>query len=178
MLRILVLAAAIAVPLVAATPGDAVGSDPRTSAVAVTAIGAGAPGGPMSGDPVPTDTVPTDTANPFLPEERDLTDCLGLLQRPGCGSEARGGLGQTLVAIAMVGGLVLIFGRVAWGVRRNRARQALPADADTADTAGTDSEGAADDGSENGPAGEAAGGSAGDQSDGGTVDTAPRGDAS
>ncbi len=167
MLRILVLVAAITVPLVAATPGDAVAGNPVPTDTV--------PADTVPTDTVPTDTVPTDTANPFLPEERDLTDCLGLLQRPGCGSEARGGLGQTLVAIAMVGGLVLIFGRVAWGVRRNRGRQALPADADTsagtaADTAGTDSEGATDDGSESG--------SAGDQSDGGTVDTAPRGDAS
>jgi len=70
--------------------------------------------------PPTTDEITTDSANPFLPEERDLTDCLGLLQRPGCGSEARGGIGQTLVAVLMIGGLLLIFGRVGWGVYRNR----------------------------------------------------------
>jgi len=199
-LRILLLAVAITVPLVAGTPGDAGAGDPRdrTPGVAITATGAaGGPmsGGPMSGDTmsgdtvpgdtdpgdtVPGDTVPTDTANPFLPEERDLTDCLGLLQRPGCGSEARGGLGQTLVAVAMISGLVLIFGRVAWGVRRNRGRQALPTDADRpAGSAGNDSAGNDSAGNAPGDATDTAAGDAtGDQGDGDTVDTAPRGDAS
>ena len=185
MLRILLLAVAITVPLVAGTPGDAGAGDPRdrTPGVAITATAAaGGPmsGGPMSGDTMsgdtdPGDTVPTDTANPFLPEERDLTDCLGLLQRPGCGSEARGGLGQTLVAVAMISGLVLIFGRVAWGVRRNRGRQALPTDADRpAGSAGNDSAGNAPGDATDTAAGDATG----DQGDGDTVDTAPRGDAS
>jgi hypothetical protein len=77
--------------------------------------------------PPPTD-VPTttelvvDEPNPFLPEERDLTVCVGTLERPGCGSEARGGWHQNLVAIAMVGGLLLVFGRIAWGIRRNQRR--------------------------------------------------------
>lgn len=69
--------------------------------------------------PVATD-IPVDTANPFLPEDADLTTCVGTLQRPGCGSRERGGWHQDLVAIAMVGGLLIIFGRVAWGVARNR----------------------------------------------------------
>lgn len=82
----------------------------------------------------PPSTVPTtvstgddiviDEANPFLPENRDLTDCIGLLQRPGCGSEARGGWHQNLVAIAMISGLVIVFGRVAWGVRRGQKNAA------------------------------------------------------
>ena len=74
----------------------------------------------MATAPVPVDDVPVVTANPFLPEEQDLTTCVGMLQRPGCGSEARGGWHQNLVAIAMIGGLIIVFGRVAWGVRRNR----------------------------------------------------------
>jgi hypothetical protein len=70
-------------------------------------------------EPVTTE-VPVVTANPFLPEEADLTSCIGMLQRPGCGSEERGGWHQYLVAIAMVGGLLIVFGRVAWGVRRSQ----------------------------------------------------------
>jgi hypothetical protein len=70
----------------------------------------------------PDDDIPVVTANPFIPENQDLTTCVGLLPRPGCGSEARGGPHQYLVAGAMVGGLALIFGRVAWGVHRNRRR--------------------------------------------------------
>ncbi len=61
-----------------------------------------------------------DEANPFLPENRDLTDCIGMLQRPGCGSEARGGWHQNVVAIVMVTGLLVVFGRVAWVVRRGQ----------------------------------------------------------
>ena len=61
-----------------------------------------------------------DEANPFLPEERNVTDCIGMLQRPGCGSESRGGWHQNAVAIVMVTGLLIVFGRVAWGVRRSQ----------------------------------------------------------
>ncbi len=75
------------------------------------------------------DEIVIDEANPFLPENRDLSDCIGMLQRPGCGSEARGGWHQNVVAIVMVSGLLLVFGRVAWGVRRSQKNMA----ADTAD---------------------------------------------
>ena len=76
-------------------------------------------------EPVTTEA-PVVTANPFLPEEADLTSCIGMLQRPGCGSEERGGWHQYLVAVAMVGGLLIVFGRVAWGVARNRRNSELP----------------------------------------------------
>lgn len=72
-------------------------------------------------DPVGTD-LPVDTANPFLPENRDVTDCVGTIQRPGCGSAARGGWHQNLVAIAMIGGLFIVFGRVAWVVMKAQKR--------------------------------------------------------
>jgi hypothetical protein len=72
----------------------------------------------------PADDIEIDEANPFLPENRDLTDCVGMLQRPGCGSEARGGWHQNAVAIVMVTGLLIIFGRVAWGVRRSQKNAA------------------------------------------------------
>lgn len=79
-------------------------------------------------DPVPDD-VTIDTANPFLPDDVDLSLCVGTLPRPGCGSEERGGWHQNLVAIAMVAGLLIVFGRVAWGVRRNRRRNDAAANA-------------------------------------------------
>lgn len=72
----------------------------------------------------PTTELVVDEANPFLPENRDITDCIGMLQRPGCGSEARGGWHQNLVAIVMVTGLLIVFGRVAWGVRRSQKNAA------------------------------------------------------
>ncbi len=73
------------------------------------------------------DEIVVDEANPFLPENRDLTDCVGMLQQPGCGSEARGGWHQNAVAIVMISGLLLVFGRIAWGVRRNQQRLTEPA---------------------------------------------------
>lgn len=91
----------------------------------VLAVAAEAPATPVYAAttvPTPTDDVTIDTANPFLPEDQDLTACVGTLQRPGCGSSERGGWHQNLVAIAMVGGLLIVFGRVAWSVRRNRNR--------------------------------------------------------
>jgi hypothetical protein len=75
----------------------------------------------------PDDEIVIDEANPFLPENRDLTDCVGMLQRPGCGSEARGGWHQNAVAIVMVTGLLIVFGRVAWGVRRSQKNATLTA---------------------------------------------------
>jgi hypothetical protein len=65
---------------------------------------------------------PQTTANDFFPEERDVTDCIGTVERPGCGSKARGGWRQTLVFIAMFIGLFIVFGRVAVGVSRNRKK--------------------------------------------------------
>ena len=50
-----------------------------------------------------------------------------MLQRPGCGSEARGGWHQNLVAIVMITGLLIVFGRVAWGVRRSQKNAAASA---------------------------------------------------
>ncbi|HSP28007.1 MAG TPA: hypothetical protein VLN74_05610 [Ilumatobacteraceae bacterium] len=75
----------------------------------------------------PTDDIVVDEANPFLPENRNLTECIGMLQRPGCGSEARGGWHQNAVAIVMIAGLLLVFGRIAWGVRRSQKQMAANA---------------------------------------------------
>ncbi len=75
-----------------------------------------------------TDEIVIDEANPFLPENRDLTDCIGTLQRPGCGSEARGGWHQNAVAIVMFGGLLVVFGRIAWGIRRGQKNAAITPD--------------------------------------------------
>jgi hypothetical protein len=74
----------------------------------------------MPAAPDPADEIVIDEANPFLPENRDLTECIGMLQRPGCGSEARGGWHQNAVAIVMVSGLLVVFGRIAWSVRRGQ----------------------------------------------------------
>ena len=69
---------------------------------------------------VPTATVPVVTANEFLPTDRDLTDCVGVLEKPGCGSAQRGGTATTIVFIVMLLAMVGIFARIAVGVRQNR----------------------------------------------------------
>ncbi|MGB0114508.1 MAG: hypothetical protein WBP59_14910 [Ilumatobacteraceae bacterium] len=94
----------------------AVGTPPSAAAAAASSVAR-----PAATDPV-DNGIPVDTANPFLPEDRDLSDCLGSVQRPGCGSSSRGGWHQNLVAIAMIGGLLIVFGRVAWVVVRSQRR--------------------------------------------------------
>jgi hypothetical protein len=100
--------------------------------ILVSAIASAGPNHPrvdasgVQAAPNGTDDIPIDTVNPFLPDEQDLTTCVGSLERPGCGSSARGGWHQDLVAIAMVGGLFIVFGRVFWGVVRNRRRMLGP----------------------------------------------------
>ncbi len=64
---------------------------------------------------------PVVTANEFLPEDRDLSACVGTLEKSGCGSEQRGGSSLTAVFIVMIAGMALIFTRIAIGVRKNRA---------------------------------------------------------
>jgi hypothetical protein len=67
------------------------------------------------------DPAPPVTDNDFIPQERNLSECVGLLDRPGCGSEERGGAGQTIVFVVMLGAMGVIFTRIAIGVRKNRA---------------------------------------------------------
>jgi hypothetical protein len=75
-------------------------------------------------------TVPTVTVNEFLPTDRDLSECLSALPRPGCGSEARGGWRQTAIFVAMLGGLAFIGWRIVVSSRRARAALATSAPRD------------------------------------------------
>ncbi|MET0663847.1 MAG: hypothetical protein ABWZ42_12010 [Ilumatobacteraceae bacterium] len=70
--------------------------------------------------PTTAPAAPVVTANEFLPTDRDLTDCVGVLEKPGCGSEERGGTATTVVFVVMLLAMVLIFGRIVVGVRQNR----------------------------------------------------------
>ncbi len=71
-------------------------------------------------EPPPTVESPATTVNDFIPEDQNLSDCLGALERPGCGSESRGGWRQTVTFSVMALGLVVVFGRIFWSVRRNQ----------------------------------------------------------
>ncbi len=65
-------------------------------------------------------TPPVTIANEFFPESANLSDCVGFVERPGCGAEGRGGPQQTAIFIALAIGLGIIFWRITVGVRRNR----------------------------------------------------------
>jgi len=78
--------------------------------------------------PAPPETQPPSTESPiatneFIPENQDLTTCIGVLERPGCGSESRGGWRQNLVFAILIIGLFIIYGNVAWGVAKSRRKQ-------------------------------------------------------
>lgn len=80
----------------------------------------------VAASPDEDDTTRDDTTRPtvneFMPELRPLSDCLGALQRPNCGSEARGGWEQTTVFLAIVAGLSFIAWRIVASSRRARRR--------------------------------------------------------
>lgn len=67
---------------------------------------------------------PTATYNDFIPEERDLSDCISAIPKPGCGSDAKGGWRQMLVLGLVVTGLGFIGWRVVAGARKNLATSA------------------------------------------------------
>ncbi len=71
-------------------------------------------------DDTSPDGTPRPTVNEFMPEERPLSDCLGALPKPNCGSEARGGRAQTTVFVVLLGGLAFIAWRIVAGSRRAR----------------------------------------------------------
>lgn len=63
----------------------------------------------------------TDSAdNQYLPE-RDVSDCVGTLERPNCGSSAKGGPEMYLVLGVLVLALTFVGWRVVAGVRRRDA---------------------------------------------------------
>jgi hypothetical protein len=91
-------------------------------AIVVMAVPA-SPGGhrvlAVASAPEPSGSEPPPvSANEFFPEERNVTDCIGVLERPGCGSENRGGWRQLLVFGVIAAGLVIVFGKITIEVRR------------------------------------------------------------
>ena len=101
------------------------------AAVLVLLAPAGATAAPSEPDP-PATTVPaaapagppvTVLENDFIPEDRDLSECISALPEPGCGSKARGGWRQTIVFLVIVAGLAFIAWRIVRSARRNRRRE-------------------------------------------------------
>jgi len=86
--------------------------------VALLAMSAPAAADAPAGTPAMSAPAQSDGGeNDFLPPDRDLTECVSALPKPGCGSEARGGWRQTAVFLAVLGGLGFIAWRVIAGAR-------------------------------------------------------------
>ncbi|MGB3735434.1 MAG: hypothetical protein WA964_10800 [Ilumatobacter sp.] len=87
---------------------------------------AAAPATPADDEPI----APTDTVTEFYPESANLSDCVGLVEQPGCGSGSRGGWRQTAVFVVLFAGLGVILWRVSRGIKANRAVLDADIDAD------------------------------------------------
>jgi hypothetical protein len=87
--------------------------DPAATASATTDDSSGDSSGGPSSPPV--------TANEFIPEDRDLSECISALPKPDCGSDARGGWRQGLVLALVLAGMVGIGLRIAMAIRRRDA---------------------------------------------------------
>ena len=66
---------------------------------------------------------PEAPVNEFIPVDRDISECISAIPKPGCGSKARGGWHQTLVLLAILAGLALITWRIVVGARKAKAAQ-------------------------------------------------------
>jgi len=75
---------------------------------------------PVDNAPAGGATVPGALDNEFVPTDRDISECISAIPRPGCGSDARGGWRQSLVLVAILAGLALIAWRIVAGARKGR----------------------------------------------------------
>ncbi len=74
----------------------------------------------------PTTSEPVAT-NDLIPQNNNVTDCIGTVERPNCGSKARADGHTYLVFLALAAGLAFIGWRIARGVKaRDAANQLVP----------------------------------------------------
>ena len=74
----------------------------------------------------PTTSEPV-TTNDLIPQNNNVTDCIGTVERPNCGSKARADGHTYLVFLALAAGLAFIGWRIARGVKaRDAANQLVP----------------------------------------------------
>ena len=108
------LRAALAAMVISSTIGVAALAAPASADVAQ-----GAP--VVSAPTAPPDTLPE--PNVYIPEDRDLSDCLSSLPKPDCGSEDRGGAAQYITFAVLMLGMAFIGWRIFLGVRRRDRAQ-------------------------------------------------------
>jgi hypothetical protein len=109
--RVLAVLAAVLIPLGALTLGaSAVAAAPTATSAAVAHI---------TGTP-PTTTPLDATDNPFVPPDKNLSDCVSANPEPGCGSKAHGGWRQFLTFVLVALAMAFIGWRIVRGVRANR----------------------------------------------------------
>jgi hypothetical protein len=65
-----------------------------------------------------SEPTPVSTINEFIPENRDLSECISALPRPGCGSEARTSWEQGALLVVLVVALAFIGWRLVRAIRR------------------------------------------------------------
>src|SRR5687767_835616 len=105
LVRRLVLAmTALLIPMAAMTAAPAAAAAPASVVVATAS----------------PPTTPPVTDNPFLPQDKDLTECISANPEPGCGSKARGGWRQALTFVIVALAMAFIGWRIVVIVRRNR----------------------------------------------------------
>ena len=102
-----VCSAAIALVVLAGCSGDNVFEASKNSTASTVA------GGVDVGDEGTGENV-------FLPEG-NLSDCVGTVERPNCGSAEKGGRGTYLTLAVLVLGLAFIFWRISIGIRKRDA---------------------------------------------------------
>lgn len=59
--------------------------------------------------------------NEFIPEGQNLSDCVGTVERPDCGTKSKGGLHMWLVFAAIILGLGVVGWRLSVSIRRRDA---------------------------------------------------------
>ena len=84
--------------------------------------------GCSSGATPPTTTVSTApvVTNDFIPTGQNLSDCVGTLELPNCGSEKKSDLRLDLTFVALMGGMSLIGWRIWVGIRKRDRDDIVP----------------------------------------------------
>jgi hypothetical protein len=102
---------------------------PRALAIVVAALALSLIAvGCSSGATPPTTTVTASavTNNDFIPTNQDLSNCVGTLEQPNCGSSNKSDLRLDLTFAVLMVGMALIGWRIAIGIRNRDRDEQIP----------------------------------------------------